>query len=107
MAVKESGEMACLLSSERAPLSQTSLSSCWLAKNGRASCANNDSLCVREDGCDGEAAWTLDVHEKGSWNRDKGLQGELVLIIPSELESVYCKAYLELVFASLSGWGGV
>jgi len=41
---------------------------------------------VGEDGGDGEAAGALDVHEEGSWGWDK---------------------VLELVFASLSGWGWV
>jgi len=43
-------------------------------------------VCVREDGCDGEAARALDIHEEGSWGRYKSL---------------------ELVLAGLSGWGWV
>jgi len=49
-----------------------------LAKDGRAALADNNGLCVREDGGDGEAAGALDVHEEGSWGGDEGL--ELVLL---------------------------
>jgi hypothetical protein len=64
---------SCLLSSERATLGQTSLSSSWLAQNGRAASADDNGLSVREDGGDGEAARALDIHEEGSWGWDKGL----------------------------------
>jgi len=57
-----------------------------LAENGRAAGADDDGLCVGEDGGDGKAAGALDIHEEGSWGRDK---------------------VLELVLASLSGWGWV
>ena len=40
----------------------------------RATLADNDRLCVREDGSDGEAAGALDVHEEGSGSRDESLQ---------------------------------
>jgi len=82
---KETGETS-LLSPERAALCETGLSSCWLAENSRAAGADDDGLCVGEDGGDGEAAGALDIHEEGSRSRDK---------------------VLELVLASLSGWGRV
>jgi hypothetical protein len=56
--------MMCLLSSERAALCETGLATGGLAQNLRAALADDDGLCVREDGRDGEAAGTLDVHEK-------------------------------------------
>lgn len=43
----------------------------------RAALANDDGLCVREDGGDGEAAGALDVHEEGAGGGHQGL--ELVL----------------------------
>jgi len=75
-----------LLSSERAALGQTGLATCGLAEHGRAAGADDDGLCVREDGGDGEAAGALDIHEEGAGSWDK---------------------VLELVLASLSGWGWV
>lgn len=53
-----------LLSPERAALGETGLATGWLAENLRAAGADNDGLCVREDGGDGEAARALDVHEE-------------------------------------------
>lgn len=53
-----------LLSPERAPLGKSRLSSGWLAENGRARGADDDSLCVGEDGGDAEASWALHVHEE-------------------------------------------
>jgi len=75
-----------LLSSERAALSQTSLSTSRLAEDSRAAGADDNGLCVRENGRNGEAARALDVHEEraGSWDK-----------------------VLQLVLASLSGWGWV
>jgi hypothetical protein len=64
---KRQGVASSLLSSERATLGESGLSSCWLAENGGATSADDDSLCVGEDGGDGEAAWALDIHEEGSW----------------------------------------
>jgi hypothetical protein len=43
----------------------------------RAALADDDCVCVREDGGDGEAARALDVHEEGAGGGHKGL--ELVL----------------------------
>jgi hypothetical protein len=43
----------------------------------RAALADNDGLCVREDGGDCEAAGALDVHEERAGSGHKGL--ELVL----------------------------
>ena len=65
--------MLHLLSSERTSLCESSLSTGWLAKNCWASGANNDGLSVREDCCDGETTWALDVHEEWSWSWDECL----------------------------------
>jgi len=62
-----------LLSSEGAALCETSLSTSRLAEDGRAASADDDGLCVREDGGDCEAAGALDIHEEGSRSRDKVL----------------------------------
>ena len=62
-----------LLSPERAALCESGLATRGLAENLRATCADNDGLCVGEDGGDGEATGALDVHEEGSWARDKSL----------------------------------
>jgi hypothetical protein len=43
----------------------------------RAALADDDCVCVREDGGDGEAARALDVHEEGAGGGHEGL--ELVL----------------------------
>jgi hypothetical protein len=43
----------------------------------RAALADDDCVCVREDGGDCEAAGALDVHEEGAGGRHEGL--ELVL----------------------------
>jgi hypothetical protein len=43
----------------------------------RAALADDDCVCVREDGGDGEASGALDVHEEGAGRRYKSL--ELVL----------------------------
>jgi len=67
-----------LLPSERASLCEPGLSSGGLAEHLRAARAHDDGLGVREDGCDGEAAGALDVHEEASWCWDEGL--ELMLL---------------------------
>jgi hypothetical protein len=67
-----------LLSPERAALSQASLTTGGLAEDSCAALADDNGLCVRENGGDGEAAGALDVHEEASWGRHKGL--ELVLL---------------------------
>jgi hypothetical protein len=66
-------EVTCLLSSERAAFSQSSLSTGRLAQDRRAAGADDNCLCMREDGCDGEAARALDIHEEGSGSRNKVL----------------------------------
>lgn len=53
-----------LLSPERAALGESGLTTGRLAKDLRAAGADDDGLCVGEDGGDGKAAWALDVHEK-------------------------------------------
>ena len=63
-----------LLTPERAALSEAGLATGRLAKDLRAAGADDDSLCVREDGGDGEAAGALDVHEEGSGSRDQSLK---------------------------------
>lgn len=70
---RKSGEASGLLSAERAALGEPRLSSSWLAENGRAAGANDDGLCVREDGGYREAAGALDVHEEGSRGWDEVL----------------------------------
>jgi hypothetical protein len=65
--------VAHLLSSEGAAFSQAGLSTGWLAEHSRAASADDNGLCVGEDGGDGEAAGALDVHEEGAGSRDKGL----------------------------------
>jgi hypothetical protein len=44
----------------------------------RAALADDDCVCVREDGGDGEASGALDVHEEGAGGGHEGL--ELVLV---------------------------
>jgi hypothetical protein len=44
----------------------------------RAALADDDSVCVREDGGDSEAARALDVHEERAGSRHEGL--ELMLL---------------------------
>lgn len=65
--------VTCLLSSERAAFGQSGLSTSGLTQHSRAAGTDDDSLCVRVDGCDGEAAGALDIHEEGSGSRDKVL----------------------------------
>jgi len=75
-----------LLPAERAALGQAGLTTGRLAQDLRAALADDDCVCVREDGGDGEASGALDVHEEGARGRHKGL---------------------ELVLLGLSGRGGV
>lgn len=63
-----------LLSPERAALGKTGLATGGLAQNLGAAGADDDGLCVREDGGNGEAARALDVHEERAWAWDKSLQ---------------------------------
>jgi hypothetical protein len=70
---KKSRGVTCLLSSERAAFGQSGLSTSWLAQDGRAAGADDNCLCVRVDGGDGEAAGALDIHEERSGSRDKVL----------------------------------
>lgn len=71
-------EASRLLSPERAALGKTGFATGGLAEDLGAAGADDDSLCVREDGGDGEAAGALDVHEEGSWAWDKGLMSKSV-----------------------------
>jgi len=84
-----------LLPSERATLGQPRLATSGLApmdalahapnqvrifqdlQDLRAALADDDCVCVREDGGDGEAPRALDVHEEGAGGGHEGL--ELVL----------------------------
>jgi hypothetical protein len=50
------------LPSERASLSQTSLSTSGLSEHLRAGAAQNDGVGVREHSGDGEASGALDIH---------------------------------------------
>lgn len=65
---------AHLLSSERATLGKSGLTTGGLAENGGASLADDDGLGVGENGGDGEAAGALDVHEERSGGGDEGLE---------------------------------
>lgn len=80
-----------LLPAERAALGQPRLTTSGLApihsvslccmhvrddldlQDLRAALADNDCVCVREDGGDCEAAGALDIHEEGSRSRNKVL----------------------------------
>lgn len=69
---------ACsLLSSERATLGESGLTTGRLAQDGGAALADDNGLGVGEDGGDDEAAGALDVHEEGSRGGDKSLRKEL------------------------------
>ena len=74
--------MTCLLSSERAAFGQSSFSTGRLAQDRRAAGADDDCLCMRVDGCDGEAAGALDIHEEGSGSWNKVLRGPNVNFCP-------------------------
>lgn len=63
-----------LLSPERAALCESGLATGRLAEDLRAAGADDDGLCVREDGGDGEAAGALDVHEERARAWDKRLE---------------------------------
>ena len=65
--------MSSLLSPERAALCEPSLATGGLAQDLRAALADDDCLCVREDGGDGEAAGALHVHEEGARGGHEGL----------------------------------
>ena len=52
--------------SRRRTLGQSRLTTGGLAKDLGAAGADDDGLCVGEDGGDGEAAGALDVHEEGA-----------------------------------------
>jgi hypothetical protein len=66
-----------LLPSERAALGQPRLATSGLAQDLRAALADDDCVCVREDGGDGEASRALDVHEERAGSGHESL--ELVL----------------------------
>lgn len=75
-----------LLPSERATLSQAGLATGGLAKDGCAALTDDDGLGVGEDGSNGEAAGTLDVHEEGTGSRHKSL----FVVRVSKLQMVSC-----------------
>ena len=52
----------CLLA-ERASLRESRFAPRRLTQHSVASSADDDCLCMREDGCDLVTTWTLDVHE--------------------------------------------
>lgn len=89
-----------LLPSERAALCESGFATGGLAEDGRAAGADDDGLCVREDGGDSEAAGALDVHEEGAGGWDKGLWR---LLVDCGL-AVKCggRSYLQLVLSGLS-----
>jgi hypothetical protein len=69
----------------------------------RAALADNDGLCVREDGGDCEASRALDVHEEGAGSRDEGL--ELVLAGLTAVELVACLTETVVGKRTRPGWG--
>lgn len=75
---KRAPNASSLLSSERATLGESGLTTGRLAQDGSAALADDDGLGVGEDGGDDEAAGALDVHEEGSGGGNKSL--ELVLL---------------------------
>lgn len=72
-----------LLSPERAALGETGLATGGLAEDLRAAGADDDGLCVGEDGGDGEASGALDVHEERAGTGDKGLNGIVLDLLDS------------------------
>jgi hypothetical protein len=74
-----------LLSPEGAALGKSGLATGRLAEDCRAAGADDDRLCVREDGGDGEAAGALDVHEEGSGGRHQGLIYKSAKTAPAKL----------------------
>jgi len=102
MVARENSGETHLLPAERAALSQTSLATGGLAEHGGAALADNDRLCVREDGGDGEAAGALDVHEEGAGSGDQSLQ--LVLLGLSSragVEEIDSENHLDCVCRSI------
>lgn len=69
-----------LLSSERAALGQSSLTTSRLAKDSGAALADNDGLGVGKHGGDCEAAGALDVHEEGSGAGHQGLFDNISIV---------------------------
>ena len=59
--------MTPLLPPERTALCESGLATSWLAEHLRAAGADDNGLCVGEDGGDGEAAGALHIHEEGAW----------------------------------------
>jgi hypothetical protein len=76
-----------LLPSEWTTLCQSSLATCGLAQDLRASCADDDGLGVWKDGCDGEAAGALDVHEETTGCGYQSLSLSLTLFIDQLFET--------------------
>ena len=94
---------SALLPAERAALGKTGLATGGLAEDLGAAGADDDSLGVREDSGDGEAAGALDVHEEGAGTGHKGLSGVYVRGCDSGWRfggGGVC-VYLELVLAGL------
>lgn len=94
-----------LLPPERAALCESGLATGGLAQDLRAAGADDDGLCVREDGRDGEAAGALDVHEEGARAGDERL-GVMLDAVQRSIPVVE-SPYLQLVLASLSLRGRV
>ena len=63
-----------LLPPERASFGQPCLATGGLTQHLRAAGADDDALCVREDGGDCEAAGALDIHEEASRSGDESLE---------------------------------
>jgi len=85
-----------LLSPERAALGEAGLATGGLAEDLGAAGADDDGLCVGEDGGDGEAAGALDVHEEGAGTGDEGLELVLAgLSGGSGVEEIDCENHLD------------
>ena len=98
---------SCLLPAERAALSKTGLATGGLAEDLGAAGADDDSLGVREDSGDGEAAGALDVHEEGAGAGHKGLMGIVRDATQGGDSGFLVGSYLQLVLAGLVLRAGV
>lgn len=70
----------------------------------RAALADNDCVCVREDGGDGEASGALDVHEEGAGSGDKSLELVLAGLTGHLLVALRCGG-VERGMHTRPGWG--
>ena len=73
-----------LLSPERTALRKPRLASSRLAKNSCATLADDDGLCVGEDGRNSKAAGAFYVHEKGPRGGNEHLRRVSVCLLVLE-----------------------